>query len=299
MFATLLGALPAPPTGGDRLADLLRAQAEAGLEPVTDGRPARVVTGDGAALDAWRLAASRTDRAVKAALRGPYSMTWGPEAPRGRRDRERAAMAAAEAIRREVEALGGAGCLLVEIVEDEAHRIGDDERERRLFSAAHRRAVGDAGSRPGGPHLSLSIVGGSAWQAGPGTILDPPYASLAVDLIAGPDNWQLVAEAPADRGVLVGVLGARTDVPDGPDVLLYAAHYAASTRGRGLARVGLGTAGSLAAVSWPEALAKLHRLGEAARLATRSAADQASAMDPRAVSARAAALGRPRNRPRR
>ena len=43
-----------------------------------------------------------------------------------------------------------------------------------------------------GTHLSLAITGGNADEAGIETILAAPYASLAVDLIAGPDNWRLV-----------------------------------------------------------------------------------------------------------
>ena len=296
MFATVLGPMPEPPEGPDRLTTILVAQAEAGLEPLTDGgTAASAVEVPGSVIERWQSAAARTDRAVKAVLGGPYSATWQQGAPRRRRDRERAAVAAAEAIHLEVAALASAGCPLVEIVEDAADRIGEDESERRLFREAHRRlAEGIVGT-----HLSLSIVGGSAWAAGPSTILDPPYASLAVDLIAGPDNWRLVAEVPADRGVVVGVLSARADLPDGPDVLLYAAHYAGSTRGRGLDRVGLGTAGGLSSLSWSAAVAKLGRLGEAARLAVAPAVDQAWAMDPRAVSSRAAALGRPRrDRPR-
>jgi methionine synthase II (cobalamin-independent) len=289
MFATLLGSLPDPPAPGDAPAAVLGAQVEAGLEPLTDGRPAMPASGDGSTAERWRATAAATDRTVKAVLAGPYSATRLAGAPARYADRRRMALAAAEAIQAEIVALAATGCPLVEIVETAADRIGEDGRERRLFVDAHRRLAERAAI-----HLSLSITGGSAWAAGAATILDPPYASLAVDLIEGPDNWRLVAELPADRGVIVGVLGARRDVPDGNDVLLYAAHYAASTRGRGLDRVGLGTAGSLASLAWPAALEKLRRLGAAARLAVSSATEQAWSMDPRAVSIRAAAVGRPR-----
>ena len=304
MFATLLGALPAPPAeAGDPLAAGLRAQAEGGLAPLTDGGPAWRV--GGAAGDAtgivarWQAAAARTALPLKAVLAGPYSLArvgWpgSRTAPRARgapappRHRASDALALAEGIREAAVELAAAGCPFVEIEETLAHEIGDDAAERAAFAAAHRRiADGLAGT-----HLALSIVGGSAWTAGAATILDAPYASLAVDLIAGPDNWRLVAEAPRERGVVVGVIGARSGVPDGLDVLLYAAHYAASTRGRGQDRVGLGTAGSLASLSWSAAIARLERLGEAARLAATPADRQAAAMDPRAVSSRAAALGR-------
>ena len=84
---------------------------------------------------------------------------------------------------------------------------------------------------------------------------------------------------------------------DGPETLLWAAGYAASTGGRGQDRVGLATASSLAHLSWDEAVAKLRHLGGAARLAAGPADERVLAMDPRAVSSRAAALGTVETRP--
>jgi methionine synthase II (cobalamin-independent) len=283
----------------------IRAQESAGLEPVTDGRlrtpklldlaPAFVGRASGPpsttsiAVASWRAAAALTDRAVKQSLPGPY--TLGRRGSPRRRDRAAATMAFAEALRCEVEALAQAGCPLVEIEELDAHLIGDDEAERRTFREAHRRlADGTAGT-----HLSLSIVGGSAHAAGTATILDAPYHSLAVDLIAGPDNWYLVAAAPMDRGIVVGALSAEESPAEGPELLIWAANYAASTHGRGLVRVGLGTAGGLADLSWDEAVGKLDALGRAAHLAALPPGDElAGALDPRAIDSRSAALGRRR-----
>lgn len=298
MFATLLGSLPAPPAeAGNPLDAALEAQADAGLAPLTDGgpawRPDREAFEVGAVVARWRAAAARTVLPVKAVLAGPYTLARegrhgdGAASPRARAAE---ALALAETLREAVSALAAAGCPFVEIEEALAHEIGGDEAERRAFVAAHRRLADGAA----GTHLALSIVGGSAWEAGAATILDPPYASLAVDLVAGPENWRLVAEAPRERGIVAGVIGARPGMPEGLDVLLYAAHYAASTRGRGHERVGLGTAGSIASLAWSVAVTKLERLGEAARLALSPVDAQAAAMDPRAVSARVAALGRTR-----
>jgi methionine synthase II (cobalamin-independent) len=295
MFATLLGSLPRPPAGagdaGNPHDAAVRAQAEAGLEPLTDGgaawRP-----GDDDLVARWRSTAASTGLAVKAVLVGPYTLARLRQPGRSRgRARERAALELAEALSDSVRRLAAAGCPLIEIEESLASEIGPDDTERRAFRTAHLLLAGVAAA---GSHLSLSIVGESAWEAGAGTILDPPYASLAVDLVAGPDNWRLVAEAPRERGIVAGVIGARAGMPEGQDVLLYAAHYAAATQGRGHDRVGLGTAGSLASLPWEAAVEKLRRLGEAARLAAEPAEAQAAAMDPRAVSPRAAALGRTR-----
>lgn len=296
MFATLLGGLPAPDGGGDvdrQIEAVIRAQEEAGLEPITDGR-LRDPGFDrpGIALDSWRFAAGLTDRAVKQSLRGPYTIARRLQDtvdPGARVDRVATTMGVAGAIRLEIEELARAGCPLVEIEEADAHLIGEDESERRLFREAHQRLTDGVT----GTHLSLSIVGPAAASAGIETILAAPYASLAVDLIAGPDNWNLVTRTPRDRGIIVGALGARETADEPKEVLLWAAQYAASTKGRGIARVGIGSAGSYANLTWAAAVRKLNALGTAARLATLPPGDElASAVDPRSISARTAAMGR-------
>ncbi|MEW5992552.1 MAG: hypothetical protein AB1736_14580 [Chloroflexota bacterium] len=342
MFATLLGGLPRPPLPDpDRphsaaavldalVARVVEAQEAAGLELVTDGRlrwpdPAGPFAGldgltlvDGPAvvggaalrasreprwtgplsLEAWSFAARATGRPVKQALPGPYSLgRWllpGGAAP----EREAWTLALAAAVNSEIGALAGAGCPFIEIEERTATEIGEDETERRLFRDAHLVATDGVA----GVHLSLAIVGGNADRAGIQTILAAPYASLAVDLIDGPDNWRLVRGVPGDRGIVAGALSPRQPSDDGPELLLWAAGYAASSNHRGPDRVGLATAGSLAALPWAVAERKLRRLGEAARLAALPRAEAATHIDPRAIDIRSAAAGRfvpPDERPRR
>lgn len=303
MFGTLLGGLPSPDPGSseaavDAVEAAVRAQEAAGLEPITDGRlgplspfgageRAFLAWREPVTLDAWRSTAALTTKVVKQALPGPYSIAR--RGARSAKGRGRLAMASAEALHHEATALASSGCLLIEIEESEAHRIGDDATERRIFRDAHRRLAEGLD----GTHMSLSIVGGSAWEAGPETLLDAPYASLGVDLVAGPDNWRLVVRTPGDRGIVAGALATATAGDDGPEVLLWAAQYAASTGGRGLARVGLGTAGGLAHLTWAEALAKLERLGRAAHLAGLPPGEElASSVDPASISARSGAVGR-------
>lgn len=308
MFATLLGGLPQPPlpegvergspAALDALVELaVRAQESAGLEPITDGRLrdpqlSGPVDGDRASVvAAWQFTAGLTDRAVKQALPGPYSLSRRVfvEGEGTTGERERRTMAFVERLRSVVDGLIAAGCPLVEIEETDAHLIGDDEGERRLFRAAHERLT----EGMTGTHLSLSIVGGSAAGAGVETILAAPYASLAVDLIAGPDNWNLVTRAPGDRGVIVGVLSAAETIDEPKEVQLWATRYAASTKGRGLLRVGLGSAGGYANLTWEAAVRKLGRLGDTARLAMLPPGEElARSVDPRSLSSRQAALGR-------
>ena len=272
MFATLLGPLPRPPLPDDAdvldvLYLVLDAQASCGLDPVTtagwDPDPDDPV-------GSWRAARDRTDRLVKAVVTGPLSSGRDPAA-----------------LRETLLALRDAGCAWIEVHEPAAVGMTDDEGRRR-FADVHRTLTEGVD----GVHLSLAITGGDADALGVESILAATYASLAVDLIAGPDNWRLVAAWPGDRGVVAGAMHGRPSAPDGTEVLLYAAGYAASTGGRGGDRVGLATAGSFADLSWSQALDRMRRLGEAARLAVASPVAGREAVDPRALDARSAATGR-------
>jgi methionine synthase II (cobalamin-independent) len=306
MFATLLGPLPRPPLpDGAGEDDLVRAaveaQVQAGLDPVTDGGQ-RSAAADGSpasrsqpsdAVEAWRFAAGLTDRLVKPVLAGPYS-AGRLDGPAGAAERRARTLELAAAGNRQIRALAAAGCTFVEIHEPGAVAIGSDAPERELFRIAHGVLL-DGIERV---HASLAITGGNADAAGVTTLLAAPYSSLAVDLIDGPDNWRLVARAPTERGIVLGALPVRADTDDGPELLLWAIAYAASTGGRGRQRIGLASASSMAHLSWPTALTKLQRLGEAARLAELPPVELAAFVDPRSLDLRSAALGRyaPRRR---
>jgi methionine synthase II (cobalamin-independent) len=278
VFGTLIGPYPAEGDPSTVVAEL----AATGLEPVSDGREARSPDeSQGAIVDGWRAAAASTTVAVKQALLGPFSA-----ARRSGGD----ATALAESAGSIAEALASAGCPLVEIEEPEAVAIAGEEGETTAFAAALRRLTDVAGSRV---HLSLVLTGGNVDRLGASTLFDLPFASYAFDLIAGPDNWRLIAEAPSDRGIVCGALDPAAGSADRPETLVWAAHYAASTKGRGFARVGLSNASSLAGLSHERAQAKLQALAEAARLAALADPKElAMSLDPRAVDIRSAALGR-------
>ena len=276
MFATLLGPLPRPPlppdaSPGALVLAVLAAQEAAGLEPLIDGGS----WGDRPALEAWRATAALTGRSVKQVVLGPVSA--------GGDDALTEALRLNEIMR----ALADAGCPLIEIQEPALASIGPDPAAWERFAAAH--AVLTDGVT--GTHLSLAIIGGAVDPAGIPVIVAAPYASLAVDLIAGPENWHLVRAAPGVRGIVCGAVSPLAHSDDGPETLLWAAAYAASGDGRGPDRVGLATSGSLAGLAWDAALERLGRLGEAARLADLSPDDLRERLDPRAFTARTAALG--------
>jgi methionine synthase II (cobalamin-independent) len=309
VFATLLGAYPVPPDPGPPNAvvhEVVAELAAAGLEPVSDGRGAREAREPGdvtAIVDAWRFAASSTERAVKQALVGPYTLARRP-AQGGGAVPVAVPAAKAEALHATISALAAAGCPMVEIEEPAAAGIGGDDGERQRFAEGLRTATAGLGDRV---HLSLIMTGGNVDGLGAATIYDLPFSSYAFDLIAGPDNWRLIAQAPPDRGIVLGALDPSPSAGDRPEVLVWAAHYAASIGGRGLVRVGLANASGIEGLTWERARAKIQALGDAARLAgTNSPEELAGALDPRAVDIRSAALGRydpdaprPRKPPRR
>jgi hypothetical protein len=284
MFATLLGGLP-PPDGidGSPIELAVRAQEEAGLEPITDGRlqPAGIDP-----VEAWQRTAGLTARAVKQALLGPFSLGWteGRDAPPD--VRRRRTIDAANAMRAQVEALAEAGCPMVEIEETDADRIGLGEGERRLFREAHRIVTGALRD------ASLAVDRGWTADKANRDDFDAHLRELRLT-IAGPDNWNLVTRPPGSRGIVAGALGAREHADEPKELLLWAAHYAASTGARGIARVGIGSAGSYANLTWASAVRKMQLLGTAARLAQLPPSEELlQSLDPLAVSARRAALGR-------
>lgn len=287
MFSTLLGALP--PVGGsgqhptDDGAAAVETIAEleaTGLELLATGLPPASPELDPAdVVRAWRMAAGATSLPVKQVLAGPYSA--------GRDGSRTLPVELAERLGAMIQALAEAGCPFVEIDEPDALAITSVAGERRRFVDAHARLLAD---QPG-THVSLALAGGNLDEAGPATFFDLPYASYAFDLIAGPDNWRLIAVAPGDRGIVCGALDPRPNGDETRELLVWAAQYAASTRARGTDRVGLANAPSLAAGPRDAALRKLRVVAEATRIGSVGSAEEiARLLDPRA-------FGRRRNRP--
>jgi methionine synthase II (cobalamin-independent) len=279
MFSTLLGTLPPAEHGGDSTSGhhvaVLTGLADVGLELVTTGdAPAGPDRSPEDVVAAWLLASAAVDAPVKQVLAGPYSA--------GRDGRASRPSEIAEAHRATIAALAAAGCEFVEVDESDALAIAVVAGERRRFADAHRRLLDGVP----GIHVSLALTGGSFDGAGATTFFDLAYASFAFDLIAGPDNWRLIAVAPQDRGIVCGALDPRPGGDETPELLVWAAHYAASTAGRGIDRVGLANAPSLTGGSWEVALRKLRLVAEAARLAGMPSDEMRPRLDPRSYGGR-------------
>ena len=280
----LHGRWPGPtedPTGGDAdrfAAAAARAQVEAGIDLVTDGLvrwgdPSRALleaiergdTGpDGMLVRAWRATSTLPGAAgatVAATMPGPYSLALAAGATDGAHTAGEPVQLAG-VLAGELASLAAAGCTLVVVDEPAAVRIGTDSVARRRFRTAQLTLLEGAA----GLHAMLAISGGSAWEAGPETILEAPWSSHLFDLVAGPDNWYLVRATPGERGIVCGASKVPSREDQAP-LLVWAARYAASANGRGLDRVGLTNGVSLGNLAPESATRALEELARAARLA--------------------------------
>ncbi len=271
------------------VAEAVAAQAQTGMGLITDGSvrwadPARAVldalrdgdTGrDGMLARTWRATAELTDVPVAQVVPGPLTLaainadgeglsSTADSAPDPTAVASRA-VELADLLARELAALAEAGCPVVEVLEPAAVTIAGDDRLRAAFLQAHRQLL----ARAGDLHAMLAVTGGSAAEADAEVILGAPYASFLFDLIAGPDNWHLVRAAPTERGIVCAALraGGGKEHLDQAAELVWAAQYAASANRRGLARVGLANASSLADLAPVDARAALEALARAATLA--------------------------------
>lgn len=296
------------------VAEVLAAQTEAGLDLLTDGQvrwpdlteAVRLSIFEGRFDDerplvaAWKAAAALVPEGatLAQAMPGPYTLGRLAIDDAVRRTKEAGeeppppvgltaarfdvTLSVAETLGREIEALIAAGCRMIVVEEPASVEIGDSASERALFSNASARLLASAG----GAHMMLAIIGGSAHEAGGNTFFDQPWQSVMVDLVAGPDNWQLVRQTPGDRGVVCAGLRVREDeveIDQKPE-LVWASQYAASANGRGLQRVGLANATRLADRSPAAARAALVQLAQGARYAQMPLADAVDeGLDPRTI----------------
>ncbi|MGO9180353.1 MAG: hypothetical protein ACLQHS_14010 [Candidatus Limnocylindrales bacterium] len=225
---------------------------------------------------------------VKQCVVGPY--TLGRLSDPGQVGHERLVLALAEALNEELHALNAAGVPVIQLDENALTLIrSDDEAERRLAADALRRV----GEGLEDAHLCLAVTMGAAVGVGASALFDLPFRSYLFDLVAGPDNWALIASAPHDREIVCGVADARNTRPDEEHAMVRAALDAAATSVRGLDRVALSPSTGLEYLPRDRAKAKVEALAQAARTAASTDPDElARATDALAVEGRSARPGR-------
>jgi len=241
--------------------DTTLPDGEAATRPIVDG-PVRW-TKSLFARD-WEFADNESGVLVKQTLIGPYTLATLAEPTSGRR-RADLATQFGEALNEEIRALVAVGCPIVEIDEPMALQIGDRSTEWATFRTAHERLTAGIDS-PGDVHLSLGLWGGTIHESGHASLLDRPYMSYLVDVLAGPSAWRFIDTVPPERGIVVGAADAHSETIDETEVLIWAMAWAAQGD-RGSARVGVAPNGSLTFTSRHYAHRTCLRVGESVQIA--------------------------------
>jgi 5-methyltetrahydropteroyltriglutamate--homocysteine methyltransferase len=105
----------------------------------------------------------------------------------------------------------------------------------------------------------LATYFGDAKRLGP-DIFDLPVRSFGFDLVAGPENAELIASAPDSAGIQAGIVDARNTKLEDPDELARLIESLAGTR-----KLLVSPSAGLEFLPREKARAKLHRLTEATR----------------------------------
>ena len=122
------------------------------------------------------------------------------------------------------------------------------------------------------------------------TLIELPYSSYLVDVLAGPPAWRFIAAVPPQRGIVVGAGDAHSETMDETEVLVWAMAWAAEGE-RGSQRVGLAPNASLCLVPRHFAHRKLLRVGEAVSIANMGPLhDVAEALEPKPLASKMAEL---------
>lgn len=300
MFATLIGPYPDIPgaaTEDERLAGVIEDQLDAGLGMLADGRPSRAGTDPAGVVAAWRAADAMGRRLaaerglepplVKACLEGPWTAAEG--------DRTRVAVAVGS-LAMVIDALFEAGAPVVQLTERPEGAIDGSaghpsDVPTEALEALANRVVGRG-------HLSLAVLGDGPATLPPGR-LPVGFASYLFDLIGSPDDWNACARVPGECGLIVGVVDARSARAGAREVGVWGARYAASMGGRGAARTGICPGAGIERLDRDAARALLAFTADVARAADLSDEELRGELDPKAIDARSAALGRGEPRPRR
>jgi len=247
-------------TGLSAAREILLPDGESATQPIVTGP---VTWLHPVTVRDWEVADAGADVWVKQTIVGPYTLAaLARAAPGGQR--RALALQFAEALNQELLALMAVGCPVIEIDEPMALQLGEDAEEWRSFRTAHERlAAGIEGEDA--PHLSLGLWGGQIHPSGHASLIDLPYRSYLVDVLAGPSAWRFIAAVPPDRGIIVGSADAKTERLDETEVHVWAMAWAADGD-RGSQRVGCAPNGSLTFIGRHFAHRKCMRLGEAVQI---------------------------------
>ncbi len=205
-------------------------------------------------VEAFAFAKSVASRPVKAVLPGPVTFAR-LSVDEYYDDHEKFVLALARVLAQEAFELEAAGARHIQI--DEPALLGAPED----LELAHRALdLIDAELRE--TETTLGTYFGDAKRLGP-DLFDLPVDVFSFDLVAGPENLQLIDRAPRDKKVQVGVVDARNTKLEPVDELAQTIEKLAGTVG--VDRLRVSPSSGLEFLPREKARAKLHRLAEAAR----------------------------------
>jgi 5-methyltetrahydropteroyltriglutamate--homocysteine methyltransferase len=270
---------------------IVREQAEAGIDVVTDGHArwddlvtpfARHIAGfeiggllrwfdnnvyyrrpvcvgavewrGPASVEAFRFAASVADRPVKAVIPGPVTFAR-LSLDEHYRDHARFVLAIARVLAQEAFELQAAGARHIQV--DEPALLGAPED---LELAGDALAV--VTEALDAAETTLATYFGDAKRLG-AELFELPVDGFGFDLVSGPDNRELIAEAPEGKRIQAGVVDARNTKLERPDDL--ARTIEALAESVGPASLSVSPSAGLEFLPREKARAKLHRLSDAAR----------------------------------
>ncbi len=146
----------------------------------------------------WRYATAISPKPVKAVLTGPYTLgRLSRSSAHGNRDD--LVLEIGRALSQEVRALHEAGAQLVQIDEPVITRSPEDWP---IFREAMTELTHDITGR-----VALNANFGSVAKLR--DLFGLPFHVFGLDLIQGPENWDLLDRVPAHRDVVLGIVDAR------------------------------------------------------------------------------------------
>ncbi len=214
---------------------------------------------------AWRHADTGTNVLTKQVLPGPWSSSLAL-APRAA-DRASVARDLTEVLIATGCALVAAGCPMLQLDEPAATHGAEDPTGTASVAGLVEAIATLVDGLPDGTSVCLGLPDGEPRLDLHESLAELTVQSVLVDVTAGADAWRFIARLPPETGVVVGAVDAQRREIEDPEMLVWAATLAAEMHGRGNARVGISSSGSLAGLDRHRARRKMEQAGMAVRLA--------------------------------
>jgi 5-methyltetrahydropteroyltriglutamate--homocysteine methyltransferase len=157
----------------------------------------------------WQFAQQQSSRPVKAIIPGPYSLA-SHSLDKHYNDRGKLALAFAEALRVEVDALQAAGCKHIQ-VNDPVIVFRKSERDYEEFSAAIVRLLDGITGAETGVYTWFGDCAGILDR-----LVDLPVDVIGLDFVIGKENWNAIKRVSFGKKLAAGIVDARNTRMESP-----------------------------------------------------------------------------------